>query len=390
MAIVKKPTYTYTGEVNSLGQPHGKGKVEFINGEVSTGSFKNGKREGYCSTYYGKESRRFNYEGDYIADKPDGYGLIIYKNGDSFQGTFKEGKRHGYGTYFYKKKDSYGQETYYGAYHMGLKYGKFVFHDKYGHDKISYESEWSGDAPERKPEPPRAVSAAAVNRTKTAAAGNQNEAKSKNPSDRMALGIDKGDFYDGPTSPSGLPHGRGRYRYSSGDVYSGDFYYGKLEGKGWYEYKDGSHYEGEFKNGLPHGKGKQVPKDWRGFGFKWAQTSLLDGEFVNGVFTKGDIFYKKSGEDDVTERYSGAVKNGLPHGHGVYTEKDGSTYTGEFYMGKRHGYGTYVKMSDGSTYSGQWEYGVRHGLGELKYRNESDYYGWKNKLGFWKNDVFIG
>ena len=73
----------------------------------------------------------------------------------------------------------------------------------------------------------------------------------------------------------------------------------------------------------------------------------------------------------------------------MYTEKDGSRYEGEFKHGLRHGYGTYIKVHDGSTYRGFWEGGVRHGYGELTYRQESDYYGKKNKKGQWKNDVFI-
>ena len=55
----------------------------------------------------------------------------------------------------------------------------------------------------------------------------------------------------------------------------------------------------------------------------------------------------------------------------------------------QRGDGVYTKVYDGSTYRGFWEGGVRHGYGELTYRQESDYYGKKNKKGQWKNDVFI-
>ena len=40
------------------------------------------------------------------------------------------------------------------------------------------------------------------------------------------------------------------------------------------------------------------------------------------------------------ERYTGAFRYGLFHGHGLLTKADGSSYSGEFYGGLRHGIGT--------------------------------------------------
>lgn len=40
--------------------------------------------------------------------------------------------------------------------------------------------------------------------------------------------------------------------------------------------------------------------------------------------------------------YEGDIKNGMPHGKGIYTKTDGSKYVGYFKNGLRHGQGTFT------------------------------------------------
>ena len=42
----------------------------------------------------------------------------------------------------------------------------------------------------------------------------------------------------------GAQEGRGRYVYSHGESYDGEWKNGKMEGKGLYKYDDGNEYEG--------------------------------------------------------------------------------------------------------------------------------------------------
>ncbi len=55
--------------------------------------------------------------------------------------------------------------------------------------------------------------------------------------------------------------------------------------------------------------------------------------------------------------YTGAFKDGKRHGHGTYTGADGTTYTGEWKDGKRNGQGTYTGTYGNNTYTGEWKDG---------------------------------
>ena len=49
--------------------------------------------------------------------------------------------------------------------------------------------------------------------------------------------------------------GKGRFTYSNGDVYEGDYANDKRHGHGVFTYYDGDKYEGEWKNGKIEGYG---------------------------------------------------------------------------------------------------------------------------------------
>ena len=58
--------------------------------------------------------------------------------------------------------------------------------------------------------------------------------------------------YDGERNAAGQMHGRGVYRYASGDVYEGDWKDGKMHGRGVYRYADGSiDHDGQWEAGKP-------------------------------------------------------------------------------------------------------------------------------------------
>jgi len=80
-------------------------------------------------------------------------------------------------------------------------------------------------------------------------------------------------------------------------------------------------YAGYWQNGLPHGRGKQTTRDG---------SRVYDGHFVNG---KRD-------------------------GHGIYKYPKGGVYTGLFKNNKRHGQGVYTRP-DGTIIHGIWKHGQR-------------------------------
>ena len=52
-----------------------------------------------------------------------------------------------------------------------------------------------------------------------------------------------------------LKHGHGYEKFSNGDVYTGNYLYGKPDGYGEYLWSNGNIYKGYFLNGLRHGRG---------------------------------------------------------------------------------------------------------------------------------------
>lgn len=57
------------------------------------------------------------------------------------------------------------------------------------------------------------------------------------------------------------------------------------------------------------------------------------------------------------------------HGRGVYEQKDGRKYDGEFVGNRRNGQGS-SKAADGSEYEGGWKNDVYHGHGTLKQKGK--------------------
>jgi len=86
------------------------------------------------------------------------------------------------------------------------------------------------------------------------------------------------------------------WRYTSGAIYTGEWFEGKQQGRGTYEFPDGTLYEGEWNDHKMHGEGYFVDKD----GNKWEGTLIIAGitnsalcksfnwtilgEYVNGIF----------------------------------------------------------------------------------------------------------
>lgn len=114
-------------------------------------------------------------------------------------------------------------------------------------------------------------------------------------------------------------------------------------------------YEGERKNGLPHGQGVMTYKN-------------------------GDI-------------YNGTWENGVRQGFGLFMKKNGDYYEGDWLNGQKHGNGFYygngfcrtfrysslysdLKLTTGiESYKGEWKYDDPSGKGILRYRNGCEFEG---------------
>ena len=111
-------------------------------------------------------------------------------------------------------------------------------------------------------------------------------------------------------------------------------------------------YTGEIKDGLPHGKGI----------FKYKNGDEYKGEFKQGM-KDGNGYYKNNEGE-----YEGFWKNNKKDGHGKYTFKNGDLYVGEFKVDMFHGQGILL-YSNGNKTIGTWENNKRNGI-EILFNNK--------------------
>ena len=114
-------------------------------------------------------------------------------------------------------------------------------------------------------------------------------------------------------------HCKAKLDLGDGRVYDGEWYMNQTVGKGTMTYENGRKYVGEWK---------------------YIGTDQLG---------KGQIFY----EDGLHYIGEWAV-DGLRHGQGTMVDKNGNTYSGNWWNNKRHGQGQMIYV-DGFQYIGNWE-----------------------------------
>ena len=130
-----------------------------------------------------------------------------------------------------------------------------------------------------------------------------------------------------------------------------------------YIFEDGE-YEGEIRDGLPHGKGI----------FKYKNGDEYKGEFKNGLFDGNGEHTTKSGE-----KYFGEFKNGKREGNGTCKFRNGESYEGCWKDDKRDGKGKY-SFSNGDNYNGEFKEDMFNGQGTMFYSNGN------KTIGMWKNN----
>jgi hypothetical protein len=204
----------------------------------------------------------------------------------------------------------------------------------------------------------------------------------------------------------GSRHGYGIRVYGNGDRYAGGWKAGRKYGYGELTYHDGSSYVGPFLNGVYHGKGKLVLKGFatyvgmfvngrqEGYG---EQTFVGDASLLSvqaphaaGIYTGENANGKQNDKQNASKNrllhepgahadgshgatmtspatecvstYKGEYWDGKPHGFGTRVFKSGAVYTGQFRWGLFDGRGTYT-YEDTSVYDGMWHADMRHGYG---------------------------
>ncbi|KAL3659557.1 hypothetical protein V7S43_015544 [Phytophthora oleae] len=161
----------------------------------------------------------------------------------------------------------------------------------------------------------------------------------------------------------GSIHRRGRLKYSTGDVYDGEWVDGKRHGEGVLMFGSGGSYTGEFVRGLYEGFGVlRVPKSQHPLTKHWLRGEKYEGEFLRGLKHGHGTWQTRSGD-----QYDGELKQGVYDGRGVCMDgASGEVYDGELVRGLRHGHGE-LRFRNGSIYSGGFRLGYFHGFGRMSY-----------------------
>ncbi|VAI63468.1 unnamed protein product [Triticum turgidum subsp. durum] len=183
--------------------------------------------------------------------------------------------------------------------------------------------------------------------------------------------LPSGDTYSG-TLLGSTPEGSGRYTWSDGTIYDGEWRTGMRHGQGKTLWPSGASYEGEYAGGYIYGEGTYTGQDNIVYKGRWKLNrkhglgcqTYPNGDMFQGSWIQGEI----QGHGKYTwgngNTYTGNMKNGKMSGKGTFTWKNGDSYEGNWLDGMMHGYGIYT-WSDCGYYVGTWTRGLKDGKGTL-------------------------
>lgn len=318
----------------------------FVDGTVYSGGFKGGLFSGHGTLSWVNGS---TYEGEFSNGKRWGKGKCTFGSGEAYNGQWEDDAMHGEGTLTVKGRSLKGTWTRgvpdFAPPSSGFK--EFVFPDGKG----TYIGTWRGGK-------------------------------------RHGKGTFKfasGDVYEGAWQ-DGEIHGSGSYTHASGDIYTGDFDHGLMDGKGSYTWaSSGQIYTGEWSQNLRHGHGKQCfsAGTTDRIGESSGETDYYEGGFEADEMHGEGVYVDACGEEHrgvweggvcpeidynhvpdsgtfaykfVNGTYKGEWRNKKPDGVGCMVYKDGTIYEGEWRNFQFHGEGKLIQP-DGVCRSGKWENG---------------------------------
>lgn len=167
-----------------------------------------------------------------------------------------------------------------------------------------------------------------------------------------------GEYYNGQCTDN-FAHGQGKYLWTDGCVYVGEWCKGRPMGRGTFSWPSGATYEGHFTNGYMHGTGTFTASNGDTYKGKWVMN--LKHGYGGKSFAVGDF-------------YEGEWRRGLQNGQGRYQWSNGNHYIGEWRNGSIWGEGSFV-WADENRYDGLWEDGLPKGNGTYKWPDGSFYVG---------------
>ncbi|XP_019461020.1 PREDICTED: phosphatidylinositol 4-phosphate 5-kinase 9-like [Lupinus angustifolius] len=172
------------------------------------------------------------------------------------------------------------------------------------------------------------------------------------------LVLPNGESYSG-SYLGNVPEGQGKYVWSDGCVYEGEWRRGMRNRIGKIQWPSGAMYDGEFSSGYIHGTGTYIGSDNIIYKGRW-RLNLKHGLGYQ-VYPNGDIF-------------EGSWIQGTPEGPGKYTWANGNVYLGNMKGGKMSRKGT-LTWTNGDSFEGSWLNGMMHGVGVYNWSDGGIYVG---------------
>ena len=188
-------------------------------------------------------------------------------------------------------------------------------------------------------------------------------------------------IYSGELSDS-MRNGRGVFTWDTGECYDGDWENDEMSGNGTYTFSNGSTLAGQFQNNKPVSgvlsyKSEAQEDD--------PETAIVSMQYAFSATENRIVFTTKGGLE-----YDGDLSGLVGIGNATITYPSGNTYTGQLDEGRRSGSGTYIwRDSEGNTlsyYEGDWSSDHMDGSG--KYHFSSAEYPYLS--GAFTNDVPSG
>jgi len=253
----------YVGEFRN-GKINGKGILFFSNGNKYIGEWKNHYREGYGRLLYSNgdeyegnfKGSKFHgdgvisytsgdeYDGNWVANAMQGIGIYSFNNGDRYEGYFKDNKFNGQGTMLYASGGKYV-----GKWRNNKKNGKGILYDRNGRKT---EGNWANGKLSNRENTQTQSTASNSSSNSSGNSGNYSDLNKLRDCNKIYCKT-----------------GKGKFTYSDGSKYTGDFVNGSPQGRGTCIYSNGDKYVGGWKKHAPHGEGIMYYANGRVLGSRW-------------------------------------------------------------------------------------------------------------------------
>ena len=199
----------------------------------------------------------------------------------------------------------------------------------------------------------------------------------------------------------GKPHGYGTLKWPDNARYEGEWRDGKRHGRGKITWPDGAHYEGEWRNNERYGDGTYISQLDGRYEGEWRNDKRNGyGTYVGVGFSSTAERYEGQWRDDKRHgqgtntiplmfTYEGEWRNDKRHGFGTQSFTRGGLvlYTGNWKNDEWNGYGKGGTPFDGEDhyYEGYYRNGIPHGRGKVTTKEGRTVY-----EGNWTDGCFRG